>query len=39
MTSNNPKKKLKISPKSTTIKTILAKRGYSTVKKHFLLKN
>lgn len=38
MTSNNPKKKLKISPKSTTIKTILAKRGYSIVKKHFSLK-
>ena len=38
MASNNPKKKLKISPKLSTVKTILTKRGYAIVKKHFNLK-
>ena len=38
MASNNPKKKLKISPKLSTVKTILTKRGYAIVKKHYNLK-
>ena len=38
MASNNHKKKLKISPKSSTIKTILTKRGYAIIKKHYDLK-
>ena len=39
MLANNTKKALKISPKSGSSKTILTKRGYAIVKKHFSLED
>ena len=39
MLSNHTKKKLKISPKSGGVKTLLTKRGYAIVKKRFSLED